>query len=150
MGIRGHEPLRIMNAFNGSTLSRRLASNPNSQPSDGEVRLGRIEVSPQAVAAIAGREVLSCYGVVGLASRRLHDGFGVLLHRGHFTRGVDVHLSEGRIIIDLYVIVEYGTRISEVARGIMSTVKFAVERALGVAVAEVNVNVQGLRISEED
>jgi uncharacterized alkaline shock family protein YloU len=116
-------------------------------PAESE-RLGRIEVSPQAVAAIAGREVLSCYGVVGLANRRLRDGLGELLHHGHHTRGVDVRLVDNRIVIDLYVIIEYGTRISEVARSIMSTVKFAVERALGVSVAEVNVNVQGLRISE--
>src|SRR5438067_1663491 len=138
-----------MNKRHGSTLSRRLASNPDPQPPDGDAPLGRIEVSPHAVAAIAGREVLSCYGVVGLASRRLHDGFGVLLHRGHFTRGVDVRLSDGRIVIDLYVIVEYGTRISEVARSIMHTVKFAVERALGVPVAEVNVNVEGVRVTGE-
>ena len=55
---------------------------------------------------------------------------------------------EGRVLIELYVVIEYGTRISEVARNIMSNVKFAVESALGVSVVQVNVNVQDIRVSE--
>jgi len=53
-------------------------------------------------------------------------------------------------VVDLYVVVEYGTWISEVARNIASGVKFAVEKALGQPVAQVNVNVKGLRISDRD
>ena len=48
------------------------------------------------------------------------------------------------------VIVEYGTRISSVASSVMNIVKFAVEKAVGVPVAQVNVHVQGLRISDTD
>ena len=51
-------------------------------------------------------------------------------------------------MIDLYVIMEYGVRVSEVAHNIMQSVKFNVEKALGVPVAEINVYVQGLRISD--
>jgi len=54
------------------------------------------------------------------------------------------------IVVDLYVVIEYGTRISEVAHNVMQSVKFAVERALSMQVAEVNVHVQGLRISNDD
>jgi uncharacterized alkaline shock family protein YloU len=53
-------------------------------------------------------------------------------------------------VIDVYVIVEYGTRIVSVAMSIMDLVKFDVERALGVEVAQVNVHVEGLRISDPD
>lgn len=112
--------------------------------------LGRIEVSPGAIATLAGRSVSQCYGVVGMASRHLRDGIAELLQQENCNRGVDVRFVDDRIIIDLYVIIEYGTRISEVARNIMSNVKFAVERTLGVPVAEVNVNVQALRISDKD
>jgi uncharacterized alkaline shock family protein YloU len=45
-------------------------------------------------------------------------------------------------------VIQYGTRISEVANGIVSHVKFAVEKALGIPVAQVNVHVQGLHIEE--
>jgi uncharacterized alkaline shock family protein YloU len=61
-----------------------------------------------------------------------------------------VHIAGGQIVIDLYVVIEYGTRISEVAHNIMSAVKFRVEKALGASVAQVNVHVQALRVSQED
>jgi len=56
-------------------------------------------------------------------------------------------VEDQRIVIDLYVIMEYGVRISEVAHNIMATVKFNVEKKLGMPVREVNVHVQGLRVS---
>ena len=59
-------------------------------------------------------------------------------------------LREGEIVIDLYVTVEYGTRIASVARSAMNLVKYTVEKALGFPVAEVNIHVEGLRISDMD
>jgi uncharacterized alkaline shock family protein YloU len=61
--------------------------------------------------------------------------------------GIEVRVIGGRIVIDLFVVVEYGTRISEVARGVANSVKFTVERALGYPVVQVNVNVQSVRVS---
>jgi len=108
-------------------------------------RLGKIEISPAAVASLASHAVLKSYGVVGMSSRNLAQ----LLNRDS-KRGVKVRIEDDEIMIDLYVIIEYGTRISEVAHNIMENVKFAVEKALGVPVAEVNVYVQGLRVSEAE
>jgi len=107
---------------------------------------GRIEISPMAVATLASQAILKCYGVVGLASPSLRHGLAELLQRDHH-RGVEVRMVDDQIIIDLYVIIEYGTRISEVAQNIMRNVKFRVEKSLGVPVAQVNVHVQGLRVS---
>ncbi len=112
--------------------------------------LGNIQVSPRAIASIAGEAVVSCYGVVGMAAATLRDGIAEILQQDNYLRGIDVQVLDGRIVIDLYVVVEYGTRISEVAHNVMRSVKFAVERALGMAVAEVNVHVQGLRVSDSD
>lgn len=112
-------------------------------------KLGKIEVSQKAIASIAGDAVLRSYGVVGMASARLKDGLAEMLRREHLERGIVVHLKDGQITIDLYVIVEYGTRVSEVGRNIAQNVKFAVEKAIGMPVAQVNVNVQGLRISDQ-
>ncbi len=111
-------------------------------------KLGKIEVSPRAIASIAADAVLRSYGVVGMASARLQDGLAEVLRREHQERGVVVHLTDGQITIDLFVVVEYGTRVSEVGRNIAQSVKFAVEKAIGMPVARVNVNVQGLRISD--
>lgn len=110
-------------------------------------RLGRIEVSPLAIATIASRAVLGCYGVVGMASSSLRHGLEELLGQDSSRRGVSVRLEDNQIVIDLYVVLEYGLRICEVAHNIMETVKFNVEKSLGIPVAQVNVHVQGLRIS---
>jgi len=106
---------------------------------------GRIEVFPSAVAAIAGHAALGCYGVTGMAARGLRDGVAELLRRENVDRGVEVAEVDGGLAIDLYVIVQYGMRISEVAHNLQETVKFEVERAVNVSVREVNVNVQGVK-----
>ena len=108
-------------------------------------RWGRIEVFPSAVAAIAGHAALGCYGVSGMAARGLRDGVAELLRRKDVDRGVEVLEVQGGLAIDLYVIVQYGMRISEVAHNLQETVKFEVERAVNVPVVEVNVNVQGVK-----
>ncbi len=113
-----------------------------------EDRLGRIEVSPGAIASLAAAAMLECYGVVGMSSQTLRNGLAEVLRREHYRRGVVVKVVDGQIIIDLYVVLEYGVRISEVAQNIMEGVKFRVEKSLGgVPIGEVNVHVQGLRIS---
>ncbi len=115
-----------------------------------EQRRGKIEVSPQAIGTIAGRAVVECYGVVGIAGKRLRNGAAELLPAERYHQGIEVQFSNDQIIIDLYVVLEYGLRISEIAHNIMSNVKFAVEKMLGVPVVQVNVNVQGLRVSASD
>jgi uncharacterized alkaline shock family protein YloU len=108
-------------------------------------RWGRVEVFPSAIAAIAGHAAMGCYGITGMAARGLRDGVAELLRRESVDRGVEVVEIEGGLAIDVYVIVQYGIRISEVAHNLQETVKFEVERAVNVPVVEVNVNVQGVR-----
>ena len=115
-----------------------------------KTQFGKIEISPTAIASIASHAVLGSYGVVGMASKSFKDGLVELLAPGASHRGVDVQLVDGKVVIDLYVIIEYGTRISEVAHNIMSAVKFRVEKTLGASVTQVNVHVQGLRVSQEN
>jgi len=110
---------------------------------------GRIDVSPVAIASIVDDAVRSCYGVVGTSSKDLAAGIATALSSER-KRGVEVRIEDGQIGIDVYVIIEYGTRIAAVARSVMNVVKFSVERTLGVPVAEVNVHVDGLRISNID
>lgn len=109
-----------------------------------EVVPGRIEIAPRAVARLASRAVLECYGVVGLAS----PGLSRLLPGNSSAEGVRVRKRNEHIVIDLYIVVEYGTRISEVAHNVMEAVKYSLEKALGVDVQAVNVHVQGLRMSD--
>jgi uncharacterized alkaline shock family protein YloU len=117
-------------------------------PSGGSGVAGRVEVTPGAVAALAASAVGEVYGVVGLASRHSRPALAELLHKDEGSKGVEVSLDGDRVVIDLYVILEYGTRIITVAENIMSSVKFAVEQALDPTTVEVNVNVQGIRVSQ--
>lgn len=111
--------------------------------------LGRIHISPSAVAAIAYHATLQSYGVVGLAPKNLAEGLAqTITHEP--ARGVSVRYDGENIDIDIYIIVEYGTRITSVADSVANTVRFHVEKALGMPVHEINVHVAGLRVSNTD
>ncbi len=111
--------------------------------------LGRIIVSPNAIATIASHSALQSYGVVGMASKNIVDGIAQALVRDP-RHGVQVSTSDDQITIDLFIIVEYQTRVSSVAESVANIVHFQVERSLGMPVKAVNVHVQGLRISSKD
>jgi uncharacterized alkaline shock family protein YloU len=108
---------------------------------------GRIDISKTAVATIANQAVNQCYGVVGMANRNLVRGLSALLSKDS-RRGIEVTIEDGEIVVDVYVIVEYGTRIRTVAESIQNTVKYHVEKAMGTPVRAVNVYVHGLRLSD--
>jgi uncharacterized alkaline shock family protein YloU len=121
----------------------------NRQPNQRQLPIGRIEVAPRAIATIAARSVGQSYGVVGMAPHTLREGMAQVLRQEDAHRGVDVRIGDENIAIDLYVILEYGTRISEVARNVQENVRYAVERALGMPIGPVNVRVQGLRMNDK-
>jgi uncharacterized alkaline shock family protein YloU len=81
---------------------------------------------------------------MGMAARNLRDGVFTLVRRENMHRGVEIRRLPEGLVIDLYVVVQYGTRIQEVAHNLQETVKFALERAVQVPVIEVNVTVQGV------
>jgi len=108
--------------------------------------LGDIEISKQAIATIAFQAVQRSYGVVGLASKNIADELARAIVKDP-THGIDVEYKNKEINIDIYVIVEYGTRIKSVAASVANTVRYKVENSLGLPVNEINVHVQGLRIS---
>ncbi|MBI4926810.1 MAG: Asp23/Gls24 family envelope stress response protein [Anaerolineae bacterium] len=111
--------------------------------------LGNIFVSYRAIATVAYQSALSSYGVVGLAAKNLAEGLVQVLVKDP-TLGVDVHFSDKTILIDLYIIVEYGTRIKTVATTVSENVRYEVEKTIGLPVNQVNVHVRGLRISNPD
>jgi len=111
--------------------------------------IGSIHVSPRAVATIAYHAALETYGVVGLTSKNLVNGLAHVLVKDP-THGIVVDYDGNDINVDLYIIVEYGTRIKSVAHSVINSVRFQIEKALGMPISNVNVHVQGLRISYLD
>lgn len=108
--------------------------------------LGSIHISPAAVASIAYHAALLSYGVVGLAPKNLAEGITTTITREP-ARGISVNYNGEELTIDVHIIVEYGTRITSVAGSVANTVRFHVEKALGMPVHHVNVHIQGLRVS---
>ncbi len=111
--------------------------------------LGNIYVSHRAIANVAYQSALQSYGVVGLAAKNLAEGLAQVLVKDP-TLGVDVRFNGNTIDIDLYVIVEYGTRIKSVATSVAENIRYQVEKTFGLPVGQVNVHVRGLRISNPD
>ncbi|MCL2062093.1 MAG: Asp23/Gls24 family envelope stress response protein [Firmicutes bacterium] len=107
---------------------------------------GRITVTDEAIAQIAGQAALECYGIVDLVSKKLSDSLADLMKKKRASRGVKVITSGGRIIIDLYVIIKYGVSIDAVAQSLRRSVKYATEKFTGMVVDAVNVNVAGVRV----
>jgi len=108
--------------------------------------IGKIEISAEVIASIAGASAIECYGLVGMASKSQTNGIVRLLKRDQLTKGIKVHVEEEAIVIDLFVIVQFGTKISVVADNIIKKVKYNVENQTGLTVKKVNLNIEGVRV----
>lgn len=107
---------------------------------------GYIEYSDEVLGNIAGAATVECYGVVGMASKSATDGLWELLKRENINKGVKIVSSGEEFSIDLFIIVEYGTKISVVADNIIQKVKYTLENMTGLKVSKVTVYVQGIRV----
>ena len=106
---------------------------------------GIISISEGLVASIVGLAASECYGVVGMVSRKPGGELGELLKRDFSGRGVAVEWKEEKLYIQVFIVVSYGTRISEVANNVIRQVHYAVEKTTGLPVAKVKVFVQGVK-----
>ena len=109
---------------------------------------GSIDISNDVIATLAGGAAVECYGIVGMASRhQVRDGIAEILGQENYARGIVVRSNESAIDVDMYIIVSYGTKISEVANNVQSTVKYTLEKTLNLKVNSINIYVQGVRIN---
>ena len=106
---------------------------------------GDLVIPNEVIAQIVGLTVLECYGVVGMAARSLTQGVAGLLSRERIDQGVGVRREGDSLGIDLYVIVEYGLNLAEVASTVRSRVQYTVEKLTGLTVGAVQIHVQGVR-----
>ena len=110
--------------------------------------LGRITISPEAIAQIVGRVAAECYGVVGMSLRAplpARERVTRLLPKGKPTRGIVVRNVDGAVALELYVVVAYGLNLAEVAATVRSQVGYEVERLTGLRVASVDVHIQNVK-----
>jgi uncharacterized alkaline shock family protein YloU len=111
-------------------------------------KYGQIDISNDVLAIIAGGAAVDCYGIVGMASKnQIKDGISEILRKENFSKGVVVRQVEDELHIDMYIIVSYGTKISEIAHNVQSKVKYTLNQTVGLSVESVNIYVQGVRVT---
>ncbi len=109
---------------------------------------GKISFDDEVIAIIAGIAATEVEGVAAMSSG-IAGGIAEKLGMKNLSKGVKVEVGEKETAIDLYIIVEYGCRIPEVAWNIQENVKKAVESMTGLKVVEVNIHVQGINFEKE-
>jgi len=108
--------------------------------------LGTIGVENEVIARIAGLAAMECYGVVGMAAKSLRDGLVHLLKIESLSKGVNIEtLDSGELVINLRIIVEYGTNLVAISQSLKENVRYRVEDCVGIPVREVNIYIDGLR-----
>ncbi len=109
-----------------------------------------IKISNDVVAVIAGVAVSEVQGVASMAGGFAGGISEVLSGKKNLSKGIKVDTDEKEVKIDVNIIVEYGSRIPDVAFEIQNRVKKSVENMTGLKVAEVNVHVQGVKTEREE
>ena len=113
------------------------------------IDIGNVKISEEVVAIIAGIAAMEVQGVAGMSG-----GFAgeivEMLGRKNLSKGVKVEVGEKEAAIDLYIIIEYGCKIPDVAWDIQERVKKSVETMTGLNVVEVNIHIQGVNFEKEN
>ena len=109
--------------------------------------LGYIEYADDVLASLAGTATMECYGVVGMVSQGATEGLWELMGIESLSKGVKIQLtSENKLQIELFIMVEYGTKISVISNNIIQKVRYSVENYTGLKVSSITVNVQAVRV----
>lgn len=110
---------------------------------------GSIRIANEVVRIIAGIAASEIKGVIGM-SGGVVDGFAELLKKKNLAKGVKVEVGEKQAAVDLFIVVEYGSKIPEIAYQVQENVKRAIESMTGLEVIEVNVHIQGVEFKADE
>lgn len=110
--------------------------------------VGTVKIADEVVAIIAGMAATEVNGVAGM-SGGIVGGIAEFVGKKSPSKGVKVEVGEKEAALDLYVIVEFGVRIPEIAHEVQQNVKKAIENMTGLTVVEVNVHIQGVSFPQE-
>ena len=108
--------------------------------------LGTVDVAKDVLATYIGLSATNCFGVVGMSSKTIKDGFATLLGRDSISRGVEIVEKGDALQVNVYVIVGYGTKISEIANNVIQRIQYNVQEYLGLQLDSINLVVQGVRM----
>jgi uncharacterized alkaline shock family protein YloU len=110
---------------------------------------GSVKISNDVVAIIAGVAATEIEGVAGM-SGGITGGITEMLGMKNLSKGVKVEVGNEEAAIDLFIVVEYGSKIADLGEKVQKNVKSTVETMTGLNVVEVNINIQGVNFSNEE
>lgn len=110
-----------------------------------DIEHGTVKIADDVVAIIAGIAATEVEGVAGM-SGGITGGITEMLGMKNLSKGVKVEVGDQEAAIDLYIIVEYGSNISELGKKVQENVKSTLETMTGLNIIEVNVNILGVNI----
>lgn len=108
--------------------------------------MGEILIENEVIAKYAGMTAMEIFGIVGMASVSMKDGFAKLLKNENLTKGVNVEINDNKITIKFHIIVAYGVSIAAVTSNLIDNVKYKVEKFTGLKVENIQVFVEGVRV----
>lgn len=115
-----------------------------------KTQYGTVDISNEVIATVVGGAATEIFGIVGMASKnQIRDNLNEILKKENYSKGVIVRQEENGVAVDVYIIVSYGTRISEVCRNVQEKVKYNLESMLGISANTVNIFVQGVRVGKD-
>ncbi len=115
-----------------------------------ETKYGEIKISEEAIAQVAGEAATSCYGVMGLTTSSslggvISDGVNKLLNNGDYVKGVYCHKTKGGYQIDVYLVIAYGVKITEVIGEVQKKIAYDLKNVFSISNWKVNVFVQDVQ-----
>jgi len=114
---------------------------------ENDLEKGSIKIADEVVGIIAGLAATEIEGVAGM-SGGIAGGIAEVLGIKNFSKGVKVDVGEKDARVDLFLIVNYGVRIPEVAWNVQENVKKAIENMTGLKVEDINIHVQGINFGQ--
>ena len=114
-----------------------------------EEKIGNVKISDEVISTIAGLAAVEVKGV-SCMSAGLTGGIYDLIGKKNPSKGVKIEVKEEEVSGDLYLIVEYGVKIPEVALEVQQAVKNSVETMTGLTASKIDVHIQGVKMEKEE
>lgn len=108
-----------------------------------------VQISDDVVGVIAGIAAMEVEGVAGMSGGFAAEMSERMLGKKNLSKGVKVQVGEKEAAIDLYIVVEYGVRIPDIAQRVQENVKRSVESMTGLECVAINIHVQGVSFHSE-
>lgn len=107
---------------------------------------GMVHIASDVLADLAGYSALESYGVVGMATPTMADGVAQLLPRQKLRKGVKISSTDAGVEVDLYVVIEHGTKLTEVSHSLADRVRYTLTNMADVAVSRIDVHVMDVKV----